>query len=70
MHVRITNVGRRILNDKDLANKVIDAIIDNKERLTHGEKVHVKGENFSVTLVTTLKEVKSEKAPNTHIKDE
>lgn len=65
MHVRITQKGRAVLNNKSLANKVIDAIIGNQQNLIKGEKVKVNGSDISVTLVTTIKEEKKDDCKKT-----
>ena len=54
MHVRITDNARRILNNKALANKVIDAILSDKKALLNGEKVAVDNTQINVTLVTSI----------------
>lgn len=54
MHVRITDNARRILNNKALANKVIDAILSDKQALLNGEKVAVDNTQIKVTLVTSI----------------
>jgi hypothetical protein len=54
MHVRITDNARRILNNKALANKVIDAILSDKKALLNGEKVAVDNTQIKVTLVTSI----------------
>lgn len=54
MHVRITDSARNVLNNRSLANKVIDAIMDKKKSLVRGEKVHVDDTDVSITLVTSI----------------
>lgn len=56
MHVRITDKGRRVLNDKQLAARVILAINDNKEKLASGESVHVGDSKVSIKMVTTIQD--------------
>ena len=52
--MRITDNARRILNNKALANKVIDAILSDKKALLNGEKVAVDNTQIKVTLVTSI----------------
>lgn len=54
MHVRITDSARNVLNNRSLANKVIDAIMDKKKSLVRGEKVNVDDTDVSITLVTSI----------------
>lgn len=41
MHVRISHKARRILANRKLAQSLVFAILDNKERLANGETVKV-----------------------------
>ena len=41
MHVRISEVGKKILTDRKLSSKVADAIIGGKEQLRNGIPVNV-----------------------------
>ena len=58
MHVRISNKGRALLNNKVLAHKVAVTILNGKKELEEGKSVMIKGENFSVKLATTIKDTK------------
>lgn len=52
-NVRISDTGHRLLSDKNLAERVADAIMRGKEQLSHGQKVIVDSE-VSISLVTSL----------------
>jgi hypothetical protein len=47
-HVRISKIGYRILNDRELARKVADAIIKNH----WGKPIKVPGTNYIITSAT------------------
>lgn len=56
MHVKISSKGREILNDRELASKLVETVMNNKTELEKGERVRINGGNMGVKLVTTLKE--------------
>jgi hypothetical protein len=51
-NVRISNTGRKLLDNKELADKVANAIMAGKDKLKTGQSVNVDG--LSVKLVTSL----------------
>lgn len=54
-HVRISNKGWKLLNDRELANKVARAIVDGKEKLQTGEPINVEQGKVSIQMVTSIK---------------
>ena len=42
------------MDDKELANKVLFAIINGKENFEHGKSIPVAGANVSVEMVTSM----------------
>jgi uncharacterized Zn finger protein len=60
MHVRISNKGWHLLNDRSLAAKVADAIMNGKEKLRQGQEISVDGNKVSVKLVTSIEEKDSD----------
>jgi hypothetical protein len=55
MYVRISEKGREVLNDKELAEKVVKLVIEEQEELSKGHPVPV-DEHWNVRLTTTIKE--------------
>lgn len=58
MHVRISKVGRKILNDRKLSSKVAYAIINGREQLITGNAIKVIDEGMvigDIKLVTAIK---------------
>lgn len=55
-NVRISDAGYRLLNDKELADRVAKVIMDRKDDLKHGSKIEVEGSGLSIQLVTSLDE--------------
>lgn len=55
MHVRISNKGRQVINNKELASRLVWTVVSNKSNLEKGETVKV-NESVGVKLVTTIKE--------------
>jgi hypothetical protein len=62
MHVKISDTGRKLLNNRILANRILETVITNKQQLEKGEKLTVKEDNktVSVKLVTTVKDCDSD----------
>lgn len=56
MHVRISKLGREILNDRILARKVIKAIRDNSGKMMLGEPFKVEG--YKIQIATAIKPAK------------
>jgi hypothetical protein len=56
MHVRITNKGRKVLNNKALASRVVDTIMSNKDALEKGATISVGESHLSIKFVTTMKD--------------
>ena len=54
MHVKISQKGREVINDKQLASRLVLAVVNNKGSLEKGEVVHVKNSTIGVKLVTTI----------------
>jgi hypothetical protein len=50
MHVKISKTGMRLLKNKQLTEKVIDAIIKNKTELNEGKSVTIEHNGNKVTL--------------------
>lgn len=65
MLVRISQRGMNVLNNKDLAMKVIKSIINSKQNFDAGHSIKVEGvENISVKTVTSpIEHTKQEKDP-------
>lgn len=57
MHVRISDKGRQVINNKELASRLVLAVVNNKSNLEKGETVKVNDSAIGVKLVTTIKEV-------------
>ena len=55
MHVRISDKGRQVINNKELASRLVLTVVSNKSNLEKGETVKV-NESVGVKLVTTIKE--------------
>lgn len=51
-HVRISNKGHKLLNNKELSAKLADAIIKGHKNLSEGKSIRINGE-IEATLVTT-----------------
>jgi hypothetical protein len=62
MHVRISDKGRQIMGDKDLAYRLVETILGNKTRLEKGEAVLVSGSDIAVKFATTIQHDASKKA--------
>ena len=62
MHVKISDTGRKLLNNRILANRILETVITNKQQLEKGEKLTVKEDNktVSVKLVTRVKDCDSD----------
>ena len=58
IQVRISDLGKNVLDNKTLASKIADVIIHNKARLENGDQITVADDNggISVSLSTTIKE--------------
>ena len=56
MHVRISHKGREVINNKELASRLVLAVVNNKSHLEKGETVKVNESGLGVKLVTTIKE--------------
>ncbi len=56
MHVRISETGQRILNDRPTALKLLRTIRNSMGKLNEGESVPIKDTEYSVRLVTSIKE--------------
>ncbi|WP_157474037.1 hypothetical protein [Flavihumibacter petaseus] len=56
MHVRISDKGRQLINNRNLAYKVVETVINQKAQLDEGKAVKVDDTNTTVQLVTTIKE--------------
>lgn len=52
-HVRISDKGRQVLNNKVLAEKLIQVVHEKQEQLEKGERVDV-ADGVTVQLVTSL----------------
>lgn len=58
MHVRITENARKLLNNKELADKVIDEIIKKQKDLAAGKTIRIPDSEVSVTLATSIQDSK------------
>ncbi len=56
MNVKISKKGREIIDNKELASKVVLTVMNNKDRLQKGEIVPVDNENIGLRFVTTMEE--------------
>jgi len=56
MLVQISERGMNVLDNRELAQKVIKSIIDSKDRFDAGQAVKVEGENISVQTVISSTE--------------
>lgn len=58
IQVRISDLGKNVLDNKVLASKIADVIIHNKSKLENGDQIPVSDDNggISVSLSTTIKE--------------
>lgn len=56
-HVRISEKGRDMLNNRKLASKVADTIIANKHKLMDGDSVRVDDADVYIELTTAIKEI-------------
>jgi len=61
MHVRISKSGRKILNNRNLSNRLADAIINGKDDFEKNGYIIMKGidgekEEHQIKLVTSIKE--------------
>jgi hypothetical protein len=61
MHVKISEKGRAVINNKELASKLVETIVNNKQLLEKGNIVRVDGENIGVRFVTTIEEKPTQK---------
>lgn len=57
-HVRISEIGRKVMNDRYLSKKLVDAIIEGKAELERGEPITIsdKDQDISVSLVNSKTE--------------
>lgn len=53
-HVRMSDRFRNILQNPELSNKLVDAIIQHKKEIDDGKSVQVDGSELVVTSVTSL----------------
>lgn len=49
-HVRISDLGQKVLDDKTLAAKIADAIIEKRHQLENGETVQVPDSNGGIFI--------------------
>lgn len=56
MHVRITDKGRELLNDKKAGSALVQTILKRKKELDEGKAINIKGTNYSVKSTTSIKE--------------
>jgi len=49
-HVRISAKGRKVLSNRQLVRKVVDAVIENKDDLDKGGSVTIKGDGREIEL--------------------
>lgn len=59
MHVKISDTGRLLLNNRILAGRILEVVISKKKQLEKGERLTVKDDNdkeASVKLATTIKD--------------
>jgi hypothetical protein len=61
MHVKISEKGRAVINNKELAAKLVKTIVDNKLQLEMGHLVRVDNEKIGVRFVTSIKDQSTEK---------
>jgi hypothetical protein len=55
MNVRISERGRRLLNNKELGSQLVHKIIEKRDQLSSGQTIDVDGQ-WSVKLTTAIKE--------------
>jgi hypothetical protein len=55
MNVRISERGRRLLNNKELGSQLVHKIIEQRDQLSSGQTIDVDGQ-WSVKLTTAIKE--------------
>ncbi len=53
-HVRISDRGRKILDNRELATKIANAIIKGHATLEKGDSIPIQGTDISINLVTSL----------------
>ena len=56
MNVKISKKGREIINNKELAAKLVMAVVNNKAELEKGQVVRVDNTPIGVRFVTTIPE--------------
>ena len=57
MNVKISDKGRKVLNDKRLSASLVSAMVNKKNDLQDGRIVRLEGSRLGIKYVTTMKEL-------------